>query len=358
MKNKKIIVLLLLMLTFLFPLSFVKADEEDIDLNKNAYIYSRTVRDHVPVQHVKDSVMATYLLDGEEAIDFRRHFQVIDQGTDVLNMKKQVDGAITIIDNGGYTWDLGGFDIAVVGTYTITINYMGKNGVAVSNSVDITVIAEDVDAPYIDGGIIGTSVTLNIGSTFMQTVSVIRIKDNIDGIITLTEANFEGHEGIEKAALNSVHDVWLTVEDSAGNELRVKLTVTVRDTTPPTILNVKNIETKKGVAVDYKSHLVFRDNYSKVENITIEYTIVKDESGTDATGETEVDFNKVGEVFIKVTATDEGGRSASRVYRVIIKDSKSLGEMLLYINLGLFGVAGLAIGGVVLTRKLRKPKAE
>lgn len=354
MKNKKIITLLLLIFTFLLPISTLRANDE-IDTTRTAYIYSRTAAHYVPVEFVKDSEMPTYLLDGEETLDFRRHFHIIDQGTDVLNMRKQVDGAISIIDLGGYTWDLGGFDISQVGNYTITINYIGANGVPASgaNKVNVKVIEVDDVKPAVSA-VIGNRINVNVGSTFMSAVASIRVIDNVDGLIELTEENFSGHENIENSPLNSEHQVTLTVKDAAGNEQVVRYTARLVDNAAPVIHNVINIETKKGVVVDYKSHLRFTDNYTTADKIVVEYAIVTDSAGTEVTGEDEIDFSKVGETYIRVTARDEGGREAYRVYRVIIKDSQSLGMIILYLNLGLIGVAGVSIGGIILYKKLRK----
>lgn len=357
MKIRKILTAFLIVMGLFFSLSLVVKAEEDIDLEKNAHIYSRTLQDSVPIYHVKDSEVATYLYEDEEVYDFRRHFYIIDQRMDILNMNYRVDGAPAPIDEGGYVWDFGGFTTETVGDYTITISYEGANGVTVSSSVVLTVIETDEEAPKVYG--LFATVNMDIGSNFVDNIQSISVVDNVDGLILLTLDNFEGHEEIDNNLNNASYEITLRVSDKAGNEVTQTFTVIIKDMSGPVILNTKNIETRVNKAVDYKSHITVTDNHTPADKIVVEFQFVTDETGdTVIEGMTEIDFSKVGETYVKVIATDEGGAQSTRLFRVIVKDSTSLPLMLIYINAALFAVALIAIGTFAIVSVVRNKKTK
>lgn len=353
MKLKKII-LLLFTLTFLFVGSVsIKADE-DIDSSKNAYIYSKTNGDNVPVYFVLNSEVPVYDHEGESVFDFRRHFHIIDQRRDILKINNKVDGVSVPIDLGGYVWDFGGFTTSELGTYVITISYKGANGVEVSNKVSLTVIEEDVISPQIYG--LFDTINVDIGSSFIDNIGHISAVDNVDGVINLGINNFSGYESIKDGALNSEHIVTLTVTDNAGNKIEITFTAIVKDLTAPIIHNAVNVETKVGKSINYKEGISFTDNYSTPDKIVVVYQFVTDETGDVVIEMDEIDFNKVGETYVKVIARDEGGAEAYKIFRVIIKDAPSLSVMLLYINLILIGVTIISLGSIYVVRKVIKNK--
>lgn len=356
MTIKKIFSTLIILLSLLLlQASLVKinaAEDDEIDAEKNAYIYVRTNNDHLPVFYVKDSEIPVYEHEGEETLDFRRYFHIIDQRMDILKMRNLVDGANMPIDRGGYEWNFGTFDISVPGDYTIAISYKGANGVVISSSIKITVIEEDTIPPAIYG--LFASVNVDVKADFIDSIVGVSAVDNVDGLIQLSLDNFSGHENIKGSPLGSEHTVTLTVSDRAGNVTIRMFIATVKDLVAPIIKGAVNLETKVGKPIEYKAHLIFEDNHTSPENITKEFVIVTDESGDTPTGETEIDFNKVGENYIKVVATDEGGARATKIYRVIVKDSVSLGMMIVYINASILGLGVVTVGTFYLVSKFRK----
>lgn len=356
-KNKGIFLLVVLLVTLLFSTSVMTLQAEDddpIDTEKNAFIYVRTYSNNLPVHYVQNSEIETYNYDGEETYDFRKYFHIIDQRKDVLKMKHLVDGAIAPIDMGGYVWDFSQFDITELGEQTVGISYEGLNGVVVSSSVTLTVIEEDIESPIIYG--LFGNVNVDVKADFLDSISSISAVDKVDGEIELQIDNFEGYEGINGAPLNSTHEITLTVSDKAGNVTERTFVATVKDLIAPIIYNAVNVETTVGSEIDYKSHIVVEDNFTPTDEIVKVFQIVTNETGDTLAESQTINFNQTGETYIKVVATDEGGASSSRIYRVIVKDTLTLGKMFLYINLSLIGAVAITGGTVFAVKRIKNKK--
>lgn len=356
-KNKGIFLLVVLLVTLLFSASattLFAEDDEAIDTERNAFIYVRTYNNNLPVHYVQNSDIETYNYDGEETYDFRKYFHIIDQRKDVLKMKHLVDGEIAPIDLGGYVWDFSEFDITELGAQTVKISYEGLNGVVVSSSVTLTVIEEDVEAPIIYG--LFGNVNVDVKADFLDSISSISAVDKVDGEIKLSIDNYSGYENIKGAPLNSTHEITLTITDKAGNSTERTFVATVKDLIAPIIYNAVNVETTVGSIIDYKAHIVVEDNYTPVDEIVKVFQIVTDESGDTLADSQTIDFNQTGETYVKIIATDEGGATSSRIYRVIVKDTLTLGKMILYINLSLVGAVIVTGGTLFAVKQIKKRK--
>lgn len=352
---KKLIPFIMVLTIFITTPLTIKAQESDGGVAGNAQIETRAAQDRLPVFFVKGQEIATYEYQGEEVLDFRRYFNVWDQRTDILKMNNRVDGVNIPIDLGGYEWDLSEFNINELGRHTITISYEGISGVIVEASQVVTVIEEDVTAPNLYG-FLSTNVIFNVGDKFEVFMSRITAVDNVDGVIALTIDNFSGYEGINDGVRDSVHEVTITVSDKAGNVKTEIITITLKDVSAPVIYDAHNIETRKGKTVDYKAHVYAVDNITARDKIVLEFFIVTDQSGETESDVNEIDFNVVGEYYVKVVATDEAGQRSSAVYRVIVKDGYKLLTIALFVNVGVLVIAGGTFGIVTLVKSSRRKK--
>ena len=344
-KKIKVFIILLLNIILLSPSLFAaEIRDAEVAVSENK----------LPKQYLVNSdKIKTYVYNDEEIYDFRDYFVIYDQGKTILKTNVIVDGYAQTIDNGGYTWDFGGFDIAKAGKYTIKIIYIGVSEREMNASVDIDIIDKDTTPPSVVGF---SSINLDIGKSFKEIISYIKVNDNIDGQIELKEEFFTGHEDIDFTKPSSKpYIVTLKVKDSSNNEVSKDFEVSIVDQSAPTIYNVKNIEFKKGNKnnIQYKNHLKIEDNYYSLNDIEIKYQLVSslEEDQKVLMEDAVIDVNKPGEYYIKVVTQDKSGNTSNASYKVIITNSINLLSIVLFMNLGLLVIVGIIILVYYLNKK-------
>ncbi len=131
-----------------------------------------------------------------------------------------VDGEITILAS---MIDDGGLDFDEAGVYTVTYTVYDLSGNITTETVDITVT--DKEAPTINAN----GYTINVGDQF-DPASAISITDNVDGAIDASLATITGLDAFmsgDFATVEGSFDITITVQDAAGNEASVTVTVNV-----------------------------------------------------------------------------------------------------------------------------------
>lgn len=270
---RKRILTILVAVTFVFTMFTVNLKADGVIMGETIVYLYNNISD-LPQQFVKGSEMATYEYGGEEVYDFRDYFVVYDNTITILDMHSLEEG----IDKGGYVWNTD-FDIDVAGVYEIELSYEGVTGHK-SNSVELEVVEEDIEAPeiFMQDGKFNKTREENVADferEFASFLNRIRVYDKVDGIIEITKDDFDEEliESLRVAPLHATVEVTLTVVDEAGNEGSKTVTLSVVDSRAPNIQNVKTITTRKGKRINYVNHLVFVDNYSDREDIVVNYDI-------------------------------------------------------------------------------------
>lgn len=352
---KKILTLVLIVLTFGFTQFSVNAQTTNTVRNDAVVEYNDA--EILPYQFVQNAEPKMYEYEGEEIYDFRQYFIIEDNRQPVLTMFNIVDGFNMPIDEGGYTWDFGGFDHTVLGDYIIKISYTGLNGKTLSaETYELSVIEKDVTAPAMYQIAEGETVRFNLGDKFEDLIQNFNAVDLVDGLIPLTLENFTGHELIATSGLDTTHEIILTVKDAAGNTLVRSFTIIIEDSAAPVLYGIRNFEAKKGKEIDYKEGIYAVDNNTAQEDIIYKFTIVTDETGLEEAATNSIDFDKVGEYHVKVEVKDDSGNTAARTYRVIVKDSPTVLTVALLINAGVLIVAAATFAIVYYTRIAKTKK--
>lgn len=331
---------------------------------ESSIIVSDNVRDrNLPVEFVKDREIPTYDYEGDDTYDFRKYFNISENRKSVLNMWEE-----NPVDLGGYDWIFGAFNPNRVGTYRISLSYKG-----ITKSIQVRVIEEDTTPPYIfryDNGEkvegLPDKIIVEAGKNIASEFIVYFVGDNVDGEKRLVERNNEGeyvfkdeyfpnHDILDEPELETEYLLEVRVSDESGNLYSEDVIIIIKDTTPPIIYNMPNIEVKKGVKVDYKEKLRVSDNYDNPEDLEIIIDII-DKDGNQLGTEEDIEdlFNKLGEHRIRFTVRDTSGNASTRVVRLVVKNSFTIGEIFLYVNLGTLVVASVAIGAYFLTKKRSK----
>lgn len=369
----------LLALTAIFSLGLFLTFGQHEKINaqtSNVVITSNVQTYNLPIELVLGQNLPTYEYEGVETLDFRRYFSITVDRKPILDMWV-LDPATGErgIDKGGYEWNFVAFDINRLGRSTIFIVY-GEHSLA----INFNVIPEDITPPHLlvyqNGIPVVTSLPelfqIEAGRNLAQQFINYFVGDNIDdetqlvkrdenGEYVFKEEYFPNYQILENAEANIEYELQIRISDSAGNTYEQDIIVIIRDTTPPTIFNVPNIEIKKGNRVDYKENIVVQDNLSLSENIVLTYDIVDSNNVTEVIGtEADIDalFDTLGEHNIRVRATDENGNTSTRVIRLVVKNPITIGEVILYINLAGIVILGFGFGIYYLTVKPKNKKGE
>lgn len=226
----------------------------------------------------------------------------IEAGTDLTTVAAigatatdDVDGTIPVVPTGGPQNSM------EVGTYTVT--YTATDSSGNSGTATLTIVIQDTTAPTLT--LLGqAAITIQAGNTFTDPGTT--AFDTLDGDIT---SSVQVTGAVDTGALGAV-TLTYNVSDLAGNAAdAVTRTVTVVDTTPPTISLVgpaslevafQGTFTDQGVTVT--------DNYdSSITPVT--------------TGS--VNVNELGTYQLTYTATDSSGNSAVVARVVTVGDTQA-----------------------------------
>src|SRR5690554_4754328 len=369
--------LLALTAIFSFGLFLTLGQHEKLSAQTSNVIITSNVQNfNLPVQLVKGQELPMYEYEGDLIPDFRMYFNIMVDRQPVLDMRATNPDTNEVgIDKGGYEWNFAAFDINRLGQSPLFIIYGDQ-----SLRINFTIIEADEEPPYIfvyeDG--IATKTTLpqtfqiEAGRNLAQQFVRFFIGDNVDyetqmvkrnenGDYVFKEEFFPNYHILDNAEANIDYEIEIRITDKAGNIYEQDIIVIIRDTTPPTIFNIPNIEIKKGNKVNYKENIVVQDNLSLSENIVLTYDIVDRNNITEVIGtEADIDglFDTLGEHNIRVRATDENGNTSTRIIRLVVKNPITIGEVILYINLAGIVILGFGFGIYYLTVKPKNKKGE
>ncbi|MGI6360104.1 MAG: hypothetical protein ACOX02_03595 [Acholeplasmatales bacterium] len=297
-------------------------------------------------------------LQGDKAVQhFKNYFSIRDQRKDVLVEDEYLN--------------IGTFDVNVVGEYDIELSFVGRSTLRVSETITVYVIEADTLPPVVYG--FRDNITYNVTRPVVggdeedekeKTLKFIKslnltARDNVDGLIELTDEHFTGVKEIDSTNLNGQYEITLTVSDSAGNTYTKSATVTIKDIAGPIIYNPTNVSTRRNKVVEYKNHVEIEDNFNSREELEVWYTIefltyeeVDGENKMVLTAVDNVDFSKLGEYVITVHAKDTSGNlAATKQYKVIIENGISLPLLVLAINGALFVVGGALVATFIFLHK-------
>ncbi|NMA04773.1 MAG: hypothetical protein GX931_00190 [Acholeplasmataceae bacterium] len=347
---KKLMSIVIIFLLGLFTIKGVEAADAPVSIG-HAII---SVNYDLPVYFVKGNEN----LQGDKAVQyFKNYFSIRDQRKDVEVKEEYLN--------------IGTFDINVVGEYEIKLSFVGRSTLRVSEIITVYVIEEDTLAPevYILRDNINYNVTKPVPKNekeseeervrkFIKSLNL-TVRDNVDGLIELTEEHFTGVAEIDSTNLNGQYEITLTVSDSAGNTYTKNAIVTIKDITGPVIYNPTNVSTRRNKPVEYKNHVVIEDNFNEREELEVWYTIEKltyekvdGEEQIVLTEVSEVDFSKLGEFVITVHAKDTSGNlAATKQYKVIIENGISLPLLVFIINGVLLLIGGALVATFVISHK-------
>lgn len=191
----------------------------------------------------------------------------------------------------------GTVDTSTLGTYTLTYTHSDSEGNA-ATVVTVTVVVEDTTAPVVtlNGN---AAVTLEAGATFTDAGAT--ATDNYDATATVVVSGT-----VNNAALGT-YTLTYTSTDASGNVGTATRTVTVVDTTAPTIT------VSGGLAVTVQIGETFTTP-------TATFTDNLDASG-DVTSSGTVDTATVGTYTITYTATDASGNTNTVDLIVTVSDT-------------------------------------
>ena len=323
---------ILLALTVLFSFGPFATPIKNEKLNTQATDIVITVNvqpRNLPLELVLGQNLPTYEYEGDEMPDFRRYFTITANREPILDMWQldPLTGEMGI-DKGGYEWNFIAFNIDKLGQSPLFIIYNGQ-----SARVNFKVVEFDTTPPYIfeyENGIpivkpLPAIFQIEAGDNLPQQFVRFFVGDNVDDETQLVRRNengeyefkpeyFPNYHILDNAEANIEYELQVRVHDKAGNLYQQDIIVIIRDTTPPTIFNIPNIEIKKGTTVDYTANVRVQDNLSSPENITIIYDIVdKNDLNIVLGDESDIEnlFDTLGEHNIRVRAIDENGNTTT-----------------------------------------------
>ncbi|MBO4623112.1 MAG: DUF5011 domain-containing protein [Bacilli bacterium] len=140
--------------------------------------------------------------------------------TKFITATDDVDGVITI------TTDMiqHNANLNVVGTYDIV--YTVKDSSGNSATLTVTITVNDKEAPKVEGKALKTYVGTPL--TAADIIANLTVTDNVDGAMTLTEANVKG---LDQVKFNEAgeYKVVIEISDAAGNKAEVEIAISVRE---------------------------------------------------------------------------------------------------------------------------------
>lgn len=336
MKKVKLSVILLLVLgMFFLKIANIKG-EEIID---------------PPIINVnKGKLPITIIVGSLETLDFYSYFEVRDNGEEI-NLKagdsNREDDVWWQLDYYYWDEDINDWDflntkpdLLVINRYRITLVYNGKDGKLLEPSIDIAVVDEDIKAPVFSSEVRDEyKYEVHDEDDLARFYRRFSAYDDVDGVM-----EFESNDEIVDIETVNIHElgtyqVKVRFEDNAGNISEKATTIKVEDTKPPSILLKRLIVTKKGKEIAYQKEISYKDNYDSVEDIEIDY--LYEFKGNKVEG---VDFDKVGEHKVTVTATDSSGNYQIESFRIIVENGLGFWVLILIINGALLVVVGAIIG--------------
>ena len=260
--------------------------------------------------------------NGNAATELSRKVTVVDTTAPIITLnglaRVTVDAGSTYNELGATATDIvdgdladeivieGAVDATTAGEYEITYNVTDAAGNAADEVKRTVVVTSDADETIPVITLLGdAAVTHEAGSTYTDAGAT--ASDDRDGILT---GNLVIVNGVDIDNLG-VYTVTFNISDVAGNKaIEMVRTVTVVDTTAPTITLVGDLELTLSVGTDYTdAGSTVTDNLdSDLEVLTTSNV------DTAVTGEYEVNFN----------VTDASGNKATQVVRKVIVVDQSL----------------------------------
>ncbi len=236
---------------------------------------------------VKDTTKPTITLNGSAIITLNHMDTYIEKGASAID---NVDGTLTVTTTGSV-------DTEKVGSYTLT--YSAIDSAGNSNSTTRTIIIKDITAPSItlNGS---ATVTLNQGDNYNELNAV--ATDAEDGNLPVII------EGNVDTSTVGQYIITYKAQDSAGNKASVQRTITIKDTTKPTItLYGSNPQTvRQGESYNELGA-------SASDNVAISGSIMIDASG--------IDTSIPGSYTVTYTVSDTSNNQASVTRTVNIIDT-------------------------------------
>ncbi|ERJ11895.1 immunoglobulin-like domain-containing protein [Haloplasma contractile] len=195
-------------------------------------------------------------------------------------------------------------DMNTVGTFTVTYTVTDANENTTIESITVTII--DTIKPTINGL---QDQTYEVGTTEPDWLAGVTATDNYDGTINLTDANVD----TTNVDMNTVgtFTVTYTVTDANGNTTTEYITITLVDTTKPTITGLQDQSYEVGsIEPNWLSGVTAMDNYDGSMTLTL-----------DNVDTTKVDMNTVGTFTVTYTVTDTNHNTTSQMITITITDT-------------------------------------
>ncbi len=237
------------------------------------------------VIHIVDVTMPTITLNGLAILNINQGESYTELGAIAHD---NTDGNLTVTISGSV-------DTSTVGTYTLTYTATDSAGNSVQSTRKVTVL--DITAPIIT--INGDNpMILNQHDSYTEAGAM--ASDAVDGTLNVTIS------GSVDTTTAGTYTITYSAQDSAGNSASHTRTITVKDTTKPTITLIgSNLQEVR-----------LGDNYNEQgatvsDNVALSGTIMIDASA--------VDTSTVGDYEVLYSISDTSGNSAttSRTVRII-----------------------------------------
>ncbi len=252
------------------------------DKAKNKTTVYRTIKVVDNVKPVIKGINNTQVALGE-MFDILKGVSASDKNDGDLTSKIKVEGTV---------------DVNKIGTYKLTYSVSDKAGNKVSKQRNVTVV--DKVSPVINGV---KNYEIPFGQEF-DSLKGVAATDNYDGDLT-SEIKVEGEVNVEKAG---IYSLTYSVSDQSGNNVSVKRTVTVIDSTAPVLSGVEDIQ------------INFGEDFNPLKGIT-----ASDNSDGDITSKIKVDgtvdINKAGSYKLTYSVSDVSGNTVTADRTVTVIDN-------------------------------------